>query len=162
MKVVGVGAVLRHQQPARQARLDLMKMGTSGGLGGLGYADIEIAVDDAPQVRAGEQCLLKAVAGDAPGGTRALDQGPHGGGPDPECQGGAEHALVADQPHFQGPIRVHDGDQGDDAPQREIGMRVGLIGLAQHIARDQFHPLALGQGPGARLGRQALQQAVGG
>ena len=52
MKMVCMRAILDHQQPARQARLDLMKVGAGCGLRQLRHLHVEIVMECPQQTRA--------------------------------------------------------------------------------------------------------------
>jgi hypothetical protein len=49
VELIAVCPVTGHQEPARQARLHVMEMGTDGRLRELAQHDVKIAVETAPQ-----------------------------------------------------------------------------------------------------------------
>ena len=136
---VAESAIVRHQEPAREARVQRMKSAAGSGLRDLRRKDIEISVEDFPEGR--------NLVGDFREPLRAASAA-HG--PPPwmspstrrslhvEEHGDAEHALAADEPDFEALARPGGRDQGNVGVGREIDMLDAVSRRVQAGAENQL------------------------
>ncbi|EFX60387.1 hypothetical protein DAPPUDRAFT_277784 [Daphnia pulex] len=153
-------AVLAHQQPARQARADLMEAQTAGGIGQMGQTHIEIALQDRLQRLAARQLGHKHRCSTAPGLAVTLHQGAQGRPVDAQAQLNAQHALAANHAHRQARVLVDPSQHGNEGLRGEIDMAGVLAGLTQGLRQAQLHRFAEGQQIVARRRRQGGDQAI--
>ena len=142
VKAVAVGAVVAHQQPARQACLHFMEAVAGGGLRQLGKQHIEVAVEQAQPARVVAQLLAKQRGRHPQRSARTLHDGAQRHAVDAQGEHAAEHALVTDQAHLQRRVSTDYGNQGDKAVQGEIHMAERLAALTEQAAEFQVDGFA--------------------
>lgn len=161
VEMIGLRPIVGHQQPARQPWLDLMKVDAGGPLRQLRHQYVEVAIQTALQLGALVQLAQKLAGGDAQGVSGALHHSADGRLAHAQYERDAQHALAADQAHFQRPMGIQVRHQRNEAGKREVGMAVWLVCLAKQAAEDQLYRLAMIEHPVALSARDATEKMVG-
>jgi len=160
VKPVRMRPIASHQQPACQPCFDHMETLAGGGLGQLHQRDIQVAIQRTAQHGADRELIEKLSRFDPPRPACALHQ------PTLRCevhaqhQRDAQHALVADQSHFDLVVVSRRGNQHHEAVEGEKYMTDGLAWFAQDGCEPEIHLLTARQKgvPGRRW--QCAEKAI--
>ena len=155
-------AIARHQQPAREARLDPVKAIARGGLGDLRHQRGGVAMQRALQRDARPQALAQARGAHAQRAAAALHQGAHRRDADAERERDPDHALVPHQPDFERAAAVDDGEQRHYRAAGEVDVAHRGAGLVEHVAEDERRGREARRELPVGRARQRGEQAVGG
>src|SRR6186997_1386431 len=101
MEMIRVGAVVRHQQPARQPGLDFMEARAPDRSRLLRQEYEQVVIDCAAQRMTTTQYEAELPGGHPQCRTSALHDPPQAGTIDPQRQCRAEHAFISNQPNFE-------------------------------------------------------------
>ena len=160
VKLVVVRPVMRHQQPARQARADLVKPQAGRGGRELAHQHVEILVQAASQRAALRQLGTERLAAYAPRRARALGQRTQWRDRDAQCQLSADHAFATDHAHLQTRMSRRDRQQRNETIDREVNVGCLFTRLAQDFREHQLHRFANGSQPRLVLARQRLDEVI--
>src|SRR5882762_2593378 len=100
VKTVAMSSILRHEQPTRQARLDLMKAQTGRGRRQLHHHHVNVTIEAALQGRIARQLAAERDSANAPSRARALHQRMQRSRRDAQRQLGSQHPLAAHHSHL--------------------------------------------------------------
>ncbi len=140
---VRLHAIVRHQQPAREARLHHVKAIARGGLRDLRHQRMGIAVQLPLQRQAEPEFLAEARRGHPQRRPAALHQGANRRLAVPQHERDADHALAADEADFQGEVAVRQRQQRHQGGAGKVDMADRLARFVEHLAegqRDRLEP----------------------
>src|ERR1700730_10361609 len=100
VKAIRMGAILRHQKPARQARPDLVKAQTRRGRCELHHHHVNVAIEALLQRRTVREFPAERGSANAPSRSRALHQRMQRSDRDAQCQLRPQHSFAAHHPYL--------------------------------------------------------------
>lgn len=160
VEVVGMRAVLAHQQPAGQALGGLVKAQAGGRSGLLRHQHIEVTVHAALQRQAARQLEPEGRCADSPGSPGPLHHRMQRRGDDAQRELRAQHAFAAHHADFHPGAAFDQGHQRDEAVDGEVDVARGFARLAEHLGQHEFYRLADSQQAQAVLAGKALDEVV--
>ena len=159
-EIGGAGTVARHQQPARQSRLDHMKAVAGGGARKLPHQSAGVEQQHLAQRRRATHGHVEAGLAHAQAGSGALHHGPDRRACHAERQRNAHHAFTADHTDFQREMTALEGEQRHQSLDREINVAHRLAGFVEHFAEGQIDRRQLRLQLVPCLARQGRQQEI--
>lgn len=160
VETIAMGAIVRHQQPPSQTRLDFMERVACGSLCQLFNQYVKIAIERALQIRALPELQAKLRSRYPQRTAGSLYDCPQRGGADTECECCTQHPFVSDHAHFDGLVTANGGYQGDVTRKRKVDMPDRLSGIAQYLAKNQLLRRALRQKLCPRPAWHGLDQTI--
>ena len=138
MKRRSVSAILKHQQPARQSRLDHVEARAGGRLLELAQMDEDITVDFAPQRPALFELTAEELAVQSQRGPGAPHRCAHRRSVHPERKRNPEHAFAADERDFERGGIVHPHAERDEAADGEVDVGEALHRNMENLAEGKL------------------------
>ncbi|MNV17915.1 hypothetical protein D3C71_1087180 [compost metagenome] len=150
-------AVLHHQQPARQARRNLVVALACRRQRLLVQARQQAGLEQGLQFGNRVDLRAQLLGADAPAGPGPLHQRPPRCGRQPQNQLRPQHRLSPDHANFERGVAVHIDHQGQETFNGKVGMLQRLAPHAQLCGKHQFERFAVVQQLLAR-GRAQLEK----
>ena len=131
--MLGVRAVLAHQQPTRQTRTSHVKALTARRQRLLVQPHQQAGLDHLAQHRAGGTRVAQGIGFDAPAESWSLHQGAPRRWGQTQHQLGPQHRLAPRHPHLQPRVGVHIDRQRDETGARKVGVAERLAAHTEHV-----------------------------
>lgn len=143
--LIGISAVLIHQQPACKPTLQIVGLQTLRQIRKLMQPKRGVAIQQPLGRGMRSNVVLEYICRDLPGSTVGLHSGEKRAALTIEHRLYSQHALPAYHGHFQTCLRLTCRDQGNNASTWKIHVSHRLVGFPQHLGQRQRHFLCFGK-----------------
>src|SRR5579871_241668 len=162
VEMIGMRAVVRHQQPASQTWRELVKAHARRGSRQLRHQQIQVAAHDIRHLGWATQLAAQIGGGDSQCRSVTLNDCPDRRLVDAENDGRAQHAFAADESYLERLMVIENARPRDESLNWKIGVRDAPVRLAEHLSENQLDVLAALHEIDACPSRQAGNQCVPG